>query len=275
MAAIAAKLVSSDVKIALVPTLGAINPGHLQLIQRAREMADLVVVSIFADPSEFSNEEEYRRFPRDTTRDADILRQENVDYIFIPSENEMYPLDFSTSVALEKFGSRLAGLPPAFFHGMPTAALKLWNITKPSFVFYGEKDAIQGVILRKMARDLNLAAEIVIAPVVREDSGLAYGGRNRLLTDEQAAAALVLHRCLKAAENAIAGGETHAKRILAEMTGLLRAEPMVRLEYVVLADPGTLEPVAKIQSDVLIGIGGRIGDMSLRDAMLIAKSGKT
>lgn len=275
MAAIAAKVVASDVKIGLVPTLGAINPGHLHLIQSARQMADLVVVSIFVSRFEFSSEEEYRQYPRDTTRDVDLLRQENVDYIFIPSENEMYPAGFSTRVEVRQSGGEPAGLPSVFFKGMVTGALKLLHITKPSFVFYGERDALQGAILRKMIRDLNINAEVVITPVVREASGLAHAGRNRLLTDQQAAAAQVFNRSLRAAEDAVAAGETHAKKILAELTRIIGAEPMLDLEYAVIADPETLEPAAKIQDTVIIGVGGTIGGASLRDAVLIEKSGTT
>jgi pantoate--beta-alanine ligase len=271
MAAIADKIVTSDVKIGLVSTQGAIHPGHLSLIQNARKMADLVVVSIFVNRPEFSSEEEYQRYPRDVTNDTDLLRQENVDYVFMPADNEMYPVNFSTYVEVRSLGSELVGLPMALFNGMATGALKLLHITKPSFIFFGEKDAFQGAILRKMIRDLNINTEVIIMPVVREASGLAYAGRNRLLTGEQIAAASVLYRSLKAAESAMGAGETHAKKILAEIARVMNAESLVKLQYAFIADPETLEAAAKIQGTVIIGVGGRLGSTSLSDAILLEK----
>jgi len=268
MAAIANKNLVTDVKTGLVPTSGAIHTGDLSLIRAARRMADLAVVSIFVNRLEFPGDREYEQYPRDITADVDLLRTENVDYVFIPQDDEMYPASFSTHVEVRKAGEA-AGLPSALFSGMATGALKLLHLTKPSYVFYGEQDAVQAAILRRMIRDLNISAEVVVAPAGREPSGLSCSGRNRLLGEPQKAAAVVFHRCLRAAEDAIGGGETHAKKILAEMDRIFGEQPLVRLEYAVIIDPELLEPVSKIQGGVIVGVGGRIGDTFLTDAVSI------
>jgi pantoate--beta-alanine ligase len=269
MAAITAKILVNDVKIGWVPTPGAINPAHVSLVRAAQKMADLTIVSIFANRLEFSSEEEYEQYPRDVTADVDLLKRENVDFIFVPSDDEMYPPSFATYVEVQKSGSELAGLPPPFFKGVGTGALKLLHLTKPAYTYYGEQNALQGVILRKMVRDLNISTEVVIAPVERELSGLAHSGTNRLLTEFQAAAAVIFYRSLLAAQNAIASGETYSKKILAEMARIVSMEPLARLEYAVILDPEMLEPVARIQGTVLIGIGGKIGNISLHDAIIV------
>ncbi len=275
MAAIAAKMVASEVKTGLVSTFGAIHPGHLSLIRSAREMADLVVVSIFVNRLEFATEEEYRQFPRDTTRDVDLLRQENVDYVFVPPESEMYPANFSTYVEVQNLGAELAGLPESLLKGTITGALKLLHITRPAFIYYGEKDGLQGAVLRKMIRDLNINAEVVIAPVVREASGLAYSGCNSLLNEPQLAAAAVLYRSLSAAEKAVGAGETQPKKVLAEIARIMGTEPLATLDYACIVDPETLEPEARIERTVILGVGGRVGGISLRDAILIEAPRRT
>ena len=271
MAAITAKTLVTDVKIGLVPTSGALSPGHLGLIQAARKMADLAVVSIFVNRLEFSAEEEYRQYPRDITPDIDLLRQENVDYVFIPPEEEMYPPGFSSYVEVQNLGNDLPGLPNVLFKGMATGALKTLHLTKPAYTFYGEQDALQAAILRKMVRDLNISTEVVITPGAREQSGLACSGRNRLLTEAQSAGAPIFYGSLNAAKNAIASGETNAKKILAEISRVVGTEPLAKLEYAVIIDPNLLEPVSKIDRTVIIGVGGKIGNVSLTDAYIVEK----
>jgi len=274
MAAVAAKVVSGDVKIGLVSTMGAIHPGHLSLIETARQMTDLVVVSIFVNRLQFLTEEEYRRYPRDITKDVDILRQANVDYIFTPPEDEMYPSEFSTYVEVERFGSKLPGIyHRAYFRGMTTSVLKMLHIVKPAFLFFGQKDHLQGSILRKMMRDLNTNTEVVVTPVVRDSSGLAYAARNYFLTPSQKAAASVIYRSLQAAEAAFRNGELQAKRLIREITGVIATEPQAAVEYAVVADPDTLEPLAKVRQSALIGVGVRIGETSLNDSLLLENAG--
>ncbi len=275
MASIAAKAASADVAIGLVSTMGAIHPGHISLIQTARKMTDLVVVSIFVSRLRFLSEEEYRQYPRDIARDVDLLRHEEVDYIFTPVEEEMYPSDFSTFINVENYGTKLPGLyRDAYFRGTPTSYLKIIHIVRPAFIFLGQKDGLQGCILRKMIRDLSITTEVVVTPVVRDSSGLAYAARNCFLTDAQKSAASVIHRGLESAQRIIADGESSAKKIIKEMTRIIESEPLARLEYAVVADPLTLEPMVKVQGSALIGIGAKIGETSLDDSLLIDKPSK-
>lgn len=275
MSAVSAKILAADMKVGLVSTMGAIHPGHLSLIQTARKMTDVVVVSIFVNRLQFLTELEYTRYPRDITKDVDLLRLENVDYIFTPPEEEMYPPDFSTYVQVENFGQKLPGLyRSTYFKGMTTSILKMIHIVKPAFIFFGQKDGLQGAILRKMIRDLNTNTEVVVTPIVRDASGLAYAARNFFLTESQSAAASVIHRSLHAAEKAIAAGEVQVKRIIKEITDVLGTEPQATLEYAVVADPVNLEPLVKIQGPALIAVGAKIGDTSLNDSMLIDKPAK-
>src|SRR5437867_5307407 len=263
MSSICSKAMSGEVKVGLVSTMGAIHPGHLSLIQTARKMTDMVVVSIFVNRLQFLTDEEYRSYPRDMTRDVDLLRQENVDYIFTPPEEEMYPEGFSSYVVVENFGKKLAGLHRTnYFRGMTTSVAKIIHIVKPSFIFFGQKDGLQGAILQKMMRDLNIDTEVVVTPVVRDDSGLAYAARNYFLTGSQKTAAAVIYRSLKGAEDAIAKGETQSKRIVKLMAEVMQSEPLARLEYACVVDPVTLEPMHRIQGKALIAVGAMIGNTS-------------
>ncbi len=275
MSAISAKILASDMKIGLVSTMGAIHPGHLSLIRTARKMTDVVVVSIFVNRLQFLTEEEYQQYPRDITKDVDLLRRENVDYIFTPPEEEMYPVSFSTYVNVENFGQKLPGLYRAtYFRGMTTSIQKMINIVKPSFIFFGHKDGLQGAILRKMIQDLNMSTEVVVTPVVRDASGLAYAARNYFLTESERVAASVIHRSIQAAENLIESGEIQCKRILKEMNDVLASEPQATPEYTVVANPENLEPLIRISGSALIAVGARIGNTSLNDSLLIDRPGR-
>jgi pantoate--beta-alanine ligase len=275
MSSISAKILATDVKIGLVSTMGAIHPGHISLIQTARKMTDVVVVSIFVNRLQFLTEEEYQKYPRDITKDVDILRREDVDYIFTPQEEEMYPPDFSTYVMVENFGQKLSGLyRSTYFRGMTTSILKMIHIVKPAFIFFGQKDGLQGAVLRKMIGDLNTNTEVVVTPVVRDASGLAYAARNYFLTEPQKIAASVIPRSLQAAKNLVVGGESQAKKIIKEITSVIGSETQATLEYAVVADPENLEPLTKIQGPALIAVGARIGQTSLNDSLLVEKPSK-
>lgn len=275
MASICTKAVNQEMKVGLVPTLGAIHPGHLGLIRTARKMSDIVVVSIFLSRHQFVTDEEYKAYPRDITKDVDLLGSENVDYVFTPPEEEMYPGDFSTFVQVENFGKKLLGIQQsAYIRGMTTTTLKMLHIVKPAFIFLGQKDGLQGAILRKMIRDLNINTEIVVSPVVRDASGLAYAARNYFLTLEQKQAAAVIFRSLKAAEGAVIAGETQVKKILREVTKEMDKEPLAKLEFAIVADPENLDPLTKIQGKALIAISATIGNTSLNDSLLTEKPEK-
>jgi pantoate--beta-alanine ligase len=269
MSALSAKLISSDVQIGLVTTMGVIHPGHISLIEAARTMTDLVVVSIFVNRLQFLSNEEYLKYPRDITKDVDLLSQQNVDYVFAPAEEEMFPRDFSTYAQVERFGEKLPGIHhPAYFRGMTTTILKMIHIVRPSFLFLGLKDALQGAILRKMIKDLNLGTEVVVMPIARHPSGLAHGTRNYFLTEPEKETASLIYQSLKAAEETIARGERQAKKLISEITRVIGSEPLAKLEYAFVADPASLEPMGKLQGTVLIGVGARIGDTSLNDSLL-------
>jgi pantoate--beta-alanine ligase len=270
MSAISAKILASDVKVGLVSTMGAIHPGHLSLIQTARKMTDVVVVSIFVNRLQFLSAEEYQKYPRDITKDVDILLHEDVDYIFTPPEEEMYPTDFSTYVQVENFGQKLPEIyRSAYFRGMTTSILKMLHIVKPSFIFFSQKDGLQGAILRKMIRDLNTNTEVVVTPVVRDASGLAYAARNYFLTPAQVVASSVIYKSLTVAEKAVLGGETQSKKVIKIITDVFTAEPQAALEYALVAEPATLEPLTRIEGSALIAVGARIGNTSLNDSLLI------
>ncbi len=273
MSAISTKILASDVKIGLVSTMGTIHPGHLSLIQTARKMTDVVVVSIFVNRLQFLSEDEYQKYPRDITKDVDSLRQESVDYVFTPPEEEMYPTDFSTYVQVENFGQKLPGIyRSAYFRGMTTSVLKMIHIVKPAFIFFGQKDGLQGTILRKMIRDLNTNTEVVVTPVVRDASGLAYAARNYFLSPTQLVAASVIYRSLMAAEKAVLEGESQSKKVIKIIADVLAAEPQATLEYALVAEPTNLESLIKIQGSALIAVGARIGSTSLNDSLLIEVS---
>ena len=275
MSSLATKIAGGECKIGLVTTMGAIHPGHLSLIQTARNMTNVVVVSIFVNRLQFLSEDEYQRYPRDITRDVDLLRDESVDYVFTPPEDEMYPEGFSTYVVVENYGRKLPELQRStYFRGMTTSVAKLLHIVKPGFIFFGQKDGLQGAILQKMMRDLNIDTEVVVRPVVRDASGLAFAARNFFLTESQKTAAAVLYRSLKAAEAAIEAGETQVKKILKEVTSVIEGEPQARLEYAIVADAERLEPVSRVQPRTLIAVGAKIGETSLSDSLLIERVSK-
>src|ERR1700704_3765379 len=194
--------------IGFVPTMGALHQGHLSLIHEARAMCDVVVVSVFVNPAQFGPAEDFNAYPRDLTRDAALLAEYNVDYVFAPPTEEMYPPGFSTFVAVEGVSNQLEGTSrPGHFRGVTTVVAILLNVIKPDFAFFGQKDAQQVVLIKRMVRDLGLNTEIVVLPIVREESGLALSSRNNYLDDPERRAAAVLHRALSKASAAYDEGE--------------------------------------------------------------------
>jgi pantoate--beta-alanine ligase len=270
MSSLATKIAAGECKIGLVPTMGSIHPGHLSLIQTARKMTDVVVVSIFVNRLQFLSEEEYRSYPRDITADVDRLKDESVDYIFTPPEEEMYPAGFSTYVVVESYGRKLPELQRStYLRGMTTSVVKMLNIVKPACIFFGQKDGLQGAILQKMMRDLDIATEVVVRPVVRDASGLAFAARNLFLSEPQKVAAAVIYASLQSAEALIRAGETQTKKIVKQIASVIESEPLARPEYSIVADPATLEPVTRVQGKVLLAVGARIGETSLNDSVLV------
>lgn len=258
-------------KIAFVPTMGALHDGHLSLVRRARELGDLVVVSVFVNPRQFAPEEDYTRYPRDLARDTDLCIQEGVDHLFVPEAEEMYPSGYRTFVEVEGLSSILEGLSrPAHFRGVTTVVLKLLNIVKPHFAFFGQKDAQQSIIVRRMAKDLNLDVEIVVAPIVRHEDGLALSSRNAYLGPAERAAATVLSRALAKARGMVEReGVRDARAIEAALHSVLEEEPRARVDYVAVVDASTLEEVDQLSGDTLIPLAAHIGGTRLIDNVIV------
>src|ERR1043165_552375 len=217
--------------IGFVPTMGALHEGHLSLIHEARALCDVVVVSVFVNPTQFGPTEDFENYPRDLTRDSGLLAEYNVDYVFAPTLEEIYPPGFSTYVGVEGLSDKLEGAARAgHFRGVTTVVSILLNIVRPNFAFFGQKDAQQSIIIKQMVRDLAFDAEIVVSPIVREESGLAMSSRNEYLDDRERRAATVLHRALSQAKSAYDDGERNASKLIEMVRSIIEAEPLARLD---------------------------------------------
>jgi pantoate--beta-alanine ligase len=256
--------------IGFVPTMGALHAGHLSLVEAARREASPVVVSIFVNPKQFGPQEDLAKYPRTMEEDQAQLERLGVDFLFAPSVEEMYPQGFRTAVTVEGLGERLEGrVRPGHLRGVATVVLKLLEIVAPQFAYFGRKDAQQLRIIRQMAADLALDAEIVACPIVREPDGLALSSRNAYLSPAERRAATVLHRALDAARQAIAAGERDAARLVQAMRGVLGAEPLAAPDYAEIVDADSFESVAFLRGTCLALLAARIGTTRLIDNMLI------
>jgi pantoate--beta-alanine ligase len=254
----------------LVPTMGALHPGHLSLVQAARAEGQPVIASIFVNPTQFGPGEDFQKYPRAFEDDSRKLEDAGVDYLFAPEAAEIYPPGFSTWVNVEALSERLEGRArPGHFRGVTTVVLKLLEIVQPQKAFFGRKDAQQARIIRQMARDLHLDTEIMVCPIVREADGLAMSSRNAYLNREERWAATILFRALDGARVSIARGERDALRLTAAMRETVRAEPLANLDYAEIADAETLEPVTRLRGVCLALLAVRIGSVRLIDNMLI------
>jgi pantoate--beta-alanine ligase len=265
-----------DRTIGLVPTMGALHEGHLSLVREARRMCDVVVVSVFVNPTQFGPSEDYEHYPRDLTKDTGTLTDYNVDYIFAPSADEMYPKDFSTYVNVGGLSKPLEGATrPGHFRGVATVVSILLNTVRPDFAFFGQKDAQQAVIIKRMVRDLAFDTEIVVLPTVREDSGLAISSRNLYLTPEEQESASVIHRGLTKAKEVFKKGERHAARLEEIVRTTIESEPRVRVDYVSVVDAETLEKLDKLdERPILIAVAAYIGKTRLIDNTMLNKAKK-
>ena len=277
MMSVARKLRREDNRtIGFVPTMGALHEGHLSLIHEARAMCDVVVVSVFVNPAQFSPTEDFNAYPRDLTRDAALLAEYNVDYVFAPTVEEIYPSGFSTYVTVEGASDELEGASrPGHFRGVTTIVAILLNAVKPDFAFFGQKDAQQTVLIKRMVRDLAFNTEIVVVPIVREESGLAMSSRNSYLDDEQRGAAAVLNRALTKAREAYDEGEHSAPRLIELVRATIEHEPLVRIDYVSVNDAATLERLDKIDDRPgLISLAVFVGKTRLIDNVVLGKAKK-
>lgn len=260
--------------IGFVPTMGALHEGHLSLIHEARAMCDDVVVSVFVNPAQFGPSEDFQSYPRDLTRDSALLAEYNVDYVFAPTVEEIYPPGFSAYVTVEGLSDQLEGASrPEHFRGVTTVVAILLNVVKPDFAFFGQKDAQQAILIKHMVRDLAFSAEIVVVPIVREESGLAMSSRNNYLDDEQRRAAVVLNQALSKAREAYEGGEHSAAHLMELVRGTIEKEPLARMDYVSVNDAETLEKLEKIDNrPALVSLAVFIGQTRLIDNVVLGKA---
>jgi pantoate--beta-alanine ligase len=273
MASVTRKLRREEDKtIGLVPTMGALHDGHLSLVREARRMCDVVIVSVFVNPTQFGPAEDFERYPRDLTGDTTKLADYNVDYIFAPPVEEVYPRGFATYVNVEGLSETMEGAArPGHFRGVATILTVLFNIIRPDFAFFGQKDAQQTLVVKRLVRDLAFDLEVVVLPTVREQTGLALSSRNAYLTEEQHKAAAVLYRALAQAREVYNEGERGAKRLAETVRTQVDAEPLARLEYVGVVDAETMEKYDRIPEDrpVLIALAAKVGRTRLIDNIII------
>jgi pantoate--beta-alanine ligase len=256
--------------LGLVPTMGALHAGHLSLVRAAKESCDAVAVSIFVNPTQFGPKEDFASYPRVFEQDCHTLQAEGVDVVFAPSVEEMYPPGASTFVEVDGLSDRMDGASrPGHFRGVATVVAKLFHIFAPDLAFFGQKDAAQVAVLRRMVRDLRFAVELKVCPTMREPDGLAMSSRNRNLSKEERRQALALYRALSAVEKRFQGGEVDSSKLIGEAQRILKEEPGVQVEYFRVVDPETLEDVADVSPGCLVAVAARVGATRLIDNFLL------
>jgi len=260
----------SGKNIGLVPTMGALHVGHISLIEAARKKCDCVVVSIFVNPTQFVPGEDFDKYPRPFEADLDICKKAGVDAVFAPSPEEMYPVENITWVNVEKITEPLCGrFRPGHFQGVTTVCAKLFNIVAPDFAFFGQKDAQQAIVIRRMVADLNIPLEIVICPTVRESNGLAVSSRNKYLSEQQKKDAGKIYKSLQKCHEMIDTGVKDASEIIDEMRNILLKVPSIEIEYISIVNADTLQNIDYIAGKVLAAIAVRIGPARLIDNILL------
>jgi len=273
MASLTRKLRRDNKVIGFVPTMGALHEGHLRLVEEARQMCDVVVTSIFVNPAQFNEKDDFHRYPRDLTADAALLSEYQVDYVFTPDMEDIYGENFSTYLYVENLTETLEGASrPGHFRGVATVITILFNIVRPDFAFFGQKDAQQIAVVKRLTKDLGFDTEIVVLPIVREESGLAMSSRNAHLSPEERQRASIIYQALREAKAAVKNGERRAER-LAEIIGRkIETEPLAKIDYVAVVDNETLEPVDKVgEVPTLIAIAVYFGKTRLIDNTVLNK----
>ncbi len=257
-------------RLGLVPTMGALHEGHLSLVHSARAQCGAVAATIFVNPTQFGPNEDFARYPRSFDRDCELLAREKVDLVFAPPVEEMYPPGSLTWVTVEGISDRLCGkFRPGHFRGVTTIVAKLFHVIEPDVAFFGQKDAAQVAIIRRMVRDLKLPVEIAVCPIVREADGLAMSSRNAYLSPTQRQNALVLFRSLSEAKRVFDSGERSSDKLMEAATRLFLQTPSVQLEYCEIVDPETLESIEEIKGPVLVAVAARVGSTRLIDNLIL------
>ncbi|MHB1957607.1 MAG: pantoate--beta-alanine ligase [Acidobacteriaceae bacterium] len=264
---------STPRSIGFMPTMGALHDGHRSLVRAARQHCDIVVASIFVNPTQFAPNEDFSRYPRTLEQDCQMLEAEGVDVVFTPTAETMYPPGASTFVDVEGVSDRLDGASrPGHFRGVATVVAKLFHSVQPDLAFFGQKDAAQVAVLRKMVRDLDFPLEIIVCPTVREPDGLAMSSRNSYLSAEERRQALSLSRALQAAQMQAARGEHRASALLQTVRATLQEEPAIRVDYIAAVDPDTLLPIENVASGALLAVAAYVGSTRLIDNALLASA---
>lgn len=270
MTALTKEAKRSGKSVGFVPTMGALHAGHLSLVNAGRARTDILVTSIFVNPTQFGPKEDFSKYPRTFEEDSELLADAGVDYLFYPTVEEMYPKDASTWVTVEGISERLDGKSrPGHFRGVTTVVSKLFNIVAPDLAFFGQKDAAQVAVIRKMVRDLNFDTQIVVCPTVRERDGLALSSRNVYLNSDQRKEALVLYRSLMRVRLLADKGERDAAALIAAAKQVIAEEPAVRLDYFEIVSNDTLEPVTDISKGALVAVAAYVGQTRLIDNLLL------
>jgi len=259
-------------RIGLVPTMGYLHEGHLALVRKAKEQADVVVVSIFVNPTQFGPKEDFGRYPRDFGRDTALLERESTDIIFCPEVSEMYPQGYSAYVEVRGLANHLCGRHrQGHFLGVATVVAKLFNAVKPHVAVFGQKDYQQLKIIERMVRDLDMDIEVIGFPIVREPDGLAMSSRNAYLSIEERGKALLINKALKRAEEAFRGGERKASRLSEEVRKTLGSNDGINIEYVTVCDAETLDDVEKVDERALIAVAAFVGRTRLIDNTILTE----
>jgi pantoate--beta-alanine ligase len=266
-----AQLKSEGKSIGFVPTMGFLHEGHLSLVRESVQKTGSTVVSIFINPTQFGPGEDFKEYPRDLEHDSSLLENEGVGMVFVPDQKEMYPKGFRSYVEVHDLQDKLCGRSrPGHFRGVCTVVLKLFQIVVPDIAFFGQKDAQQALIIKRMVQDLNLNVAIEVLPIIREEDGLALSSRNSYLDIEERKAAGCLFKSLQRAEMMIGEGEKNPRRIIQAMEQIIHSEPLARKDYIEIVDLDNLDPLDKIEGDVLVALAVFIGKVRLIDNMIMS-----
>lgn len=256
--------------VGFVPTMGFLHEGHLSLVRESLKKTDVTVVSIFINPTQFGANEDFKDYPRDLRRDARILKEEGVDYVFVPQVNMMYPEGYKTYVEVHDLQDKLCGLSrPGHFRGVCVVVLKLFNIVQPDVAFFGQKDAQQAIIIKRMVKDLNLGLRIEVLPIIREKDGLALSSRNIYLNLKERKAAPILSKSLKEAEILFSKGERESARIIARIKDRIANEPLAKVDYVEIVSMDQLNPIERVKEKALVALAVFIGKVRLIDNTIL------
>ena len=256
--------------LGFVPTMGYLHEGHLTLVRQARAENASVAVSIFVNPTQFGPHEDFKKYPRDTQRDLALLEGEGTDVVFMPSVDEMYPPEFNNWVEVGRLGRRLEGASrPGHFRGVATVVARLFELVKPDRVYFGQKDAQQLIVIKKMVADLDMNLEVVAVPTVREPDGLAMSSRNTYLNPEERKQAVVLYQALTLAQRLYGEGEKDAEIIRQKMTALIQKQPLADIDYISIADAVTLDELDELKPPALVSMAVKIGKTRLIDNIVV------